>query len=410
MADENQANNDANIPFALAPGLAITGLLDFSTKEHSKIFENATKPMDPKFDLQAKNMHVFIGQIRDRANLYGYKNILTIPITRNGTQTNLNLLDHYGEIPLSSIKAQATTSWINASNRDTQNAFMLFNLLKESLTPEAKSVIQNLTTQYYIDGKPDGPLLFKTIIMKAHVDTRATSTVIRMNLSSLDAYILTVNSNITTFNEYVRAQVYSLAARGEETQDLLVNLFKAYAAASDQSFKTYINDHQNRYDDGEELTSDELMLKAENKYKALVERNQWNMKSKEEEQIVALNAELKEFKKLQFTKKKDNSKNKDKRNDKKKNGKGKGKGKDNKKDEWKLVSPKAGQSQTKVIEGTTWHWCPHHKRWVQHKPSECRLKSQESPPTAAKTVYKPRDKKVSFSNRMEYQSDSSDDE
>ena len=409
MADENQANDNANVPFALAPGLAIPGLLDFSTKEHSKIFENATKPLDPKFDLQAKNMHVFIGQIRDRANLYGYKNILTIPITKNGNQLTLNLLDHYGEIPLSSIKTRATNTWINASNRDTQNAFMLFNLLKESLTPEAKSVIQNLTNQYHIDGKPDGPLLFKTIIMKAHVDTRATSTVIRMNLSSLDSYILTVNSNITTFNEYVRAQVYSLAARGEETQDLLVNLFKAYAVASDQSFKIYINDHQNRYDDGEELTTDELMLKAENKYKALVERNQWNLKSKEEEQIVALNAELKEFKKLQFAKKKDNSKNKDKRNDKKKHGKGKGQAKDKKKDEWKLVSPKADQSQTKVVEGTTWHWCPHHKRWVQHKPSECRLKSQSTPP-ATKTIFKPRDKKVSFSNRMEYESDSSDDE
>jgi len=405
MADEPQANVDANIPFALAPGLAITGLLDFSTKEHIKIFENATKPLEPKFDLQAKNMHVFIGQIRDRTNLYGYNSILTIPVTKNNITSDLNLLDHYGEIPLEQIRAHAKTTWVNSSNRNTQNAFMLFNLLKDSLSSEAKAIIQNMDNQYTIDGKPDGPSLLKIIIMKAHVDTRATSTVIRMNLSSLDTYIQSINSNISTFNEYVRAQVYSLAARGEETQDLLVNLFKAYAVVSDQSFRMYINDHQNRYDDGEELTADQLMLRAENKYKALVERDQWNLKSKEEEQIVALNAEIK---KLQLVKKPQMNKNKkgSKNNKKKYEAKDKKKAPNNKKDDWKHVSPKGSDNKTKVIDGVTWHWCPNHKRWVQHNPSECRLK----PESSIKPSNNEGTKKVSFSSQLEYQSDSSDDE
>ena len=254
-------------------------------------------------------------------------------------------------------------------------------------------------------GKPDGPSLFKVIISKAHVDTCATSTVIRMNLSSLDTYILKINCNILTFNEYVRAQVYALAARGEQTQDLLVNLFKAYFVVSDRAFKSYIEQHQNAYDDGEDISYETLMSKAENKYKALVERDQWNEKSKEEEQIVALNAELKEVnKKLKLANKyskKDSKKNTDKKDNKKN---------DNKKKDvtWKTKAPTGKQPKTKKVDGDTWHWCQHHSRWVQHTPAECRLKDKKISDDKSGES-KSKDKSVSFANKVEYETDSDDE-
>ena len=63
MAD-NPPNPPAQaaVPFALAPGLAVAGPLDFADKNHIKMFDNATKALTPLFDLQAKSMHVFIGQ------------------------------------------------------------------------------------------------------------------------------------------------------------------------------------------------------------------------------------------------------------------------------------------------------------------------------------------------------------
>ena len=408
MAD-NPPNPPAQAaaPFALAPGLAVAGPLDFADKNHIKMSDNATKSLAPLFDLQAKSMHVFIGQIRDRSNLYGWKDILTIPVTRAGITENFNLLDHYGEISVSDVRNHALATWINANDRNSQNSFMLFTLLKESLAPEALAIIQNMQEQYYVAGKPDGPSLFKVIISKAHVDTRATSTVIRMNLSSLDTYILKINCNISTFNEYVRAQVYALAARGEQTQDLLVNLFKAYFVVSDRAFKSYIEQHQNAYDDGEDISYETLMSKAENKYKALVERDQWNEKSKEEEQIVALNAELKEVnKKLKLAgkySKKDNKKGANKKDNKKADGK-------KKQDAaWKTKAPVGQQPKTKKVDDVTWHWCHHHSRWVQHTPADCRLKDKKTSDTKPKSGDVKADKAVSFANKVEYETDSEDE-
>ena len=402
MAD-NPPNPPAQaaVPFALAPGLAVAGPLDFKDKNHIKMFDNATKALTPSFDSQAKSMHVFIGQIRDRSNLYGWSDILTIPVTRAGITQNFNLLDHYGEISVSDVRSHALTTWVNANDRNSQNSFMLFTLLKESLAPEALAIIQNMQEQYYVDGKPDGPSLFKVIISKAHVDTRATSTVIRMNLSSLDTYILKINCNISTFNEYVRAQVYALAARGEQTQDLLVNLFKAYFVVSDRAFKSYIEQHQNAYDDGENISYETLMSKAENKYKALVERDQWNEKSKEEEQIVALNAELKKLKLTSKFSKKDSKKNTDKKDYKKKGNK--------KKDvSWKTKAPTGKEPKTKKVDGDTWHWCHHHSRWVQHTPAECRLKDNKTS-DAKPSDGKSKDKTVAFANMVEYETDSDEE-
>jgi uncharacterized coiled-coil protein SlyX len=65
----------------------------------------------------------------------------------------------------------------------------------------------------------------------AHIDTRATVTMIRRRLCALDTKIADVQDNIVKLNAFVKAQQDALTAtRGEKTQDLLVNLFMAYMA------------------------------------------------------------------------------------------------------------------------------------------------------------------------------------
>ena len=57
--------------FALVPGLETNNTLHCdNNKSHATLFEHVTKSIKPKFNLQAMNMHDFIGQIRDQARLY----------------------------------------------------------------------------------------------------------------------------------------------------------------------------------------------------------------------------------------------------------------------------------------------------------------------------------------------------
>ena len=60
-------------------------------------------------------------------------------------------------------------------------------------------------------------------------------------LSNLDGYLSEIENDINKFHKYVKVLIDNLHAKGETTHDLLANLFKAYAAYSDQTFVKYMS-------------------------------------------------------------------------------------------------------------------------------------------------------------------------
>ena len=77
----------------------------------------------------------------------------------------------------------------------------------------------------------------------------------------------------------------------------MTNLWKAYQVVSDNDFDNYIKRKKDMYDDGTmDLIEEGLMVDAENKYKTLIQENKWNSLSTKQNQIVALNSELKRLK------------------------------------------------------------------------------------------------------------------
>jgi hypothetical protein len=221
-------------------------------------------------------------------------------------------------------------------------------------------------------GKGSGPVLLKLIIMVSHVDTRATITSVRTKLSSLDQAMREHDSNIELFNDYVIGQVGKLHARGEQTQDLLVNLFKGYKACKDAEFVDYIKKKEDFYEEGGQVEYQQLMDWALNKFRTRKESEQWCQRTTEQETIIALQAQVKSL--ISNQKKSDvNGKSVAARKDQKTaNKKGKGKFKPDDKSAWRRTPPKEGEKHSKTVEGKEYHWCPDHESWTRHKPSECK--------------------------------------
>jgi hypothetical protein len=225
--------------------------------------------------------------------------------------------------------------------------------------------------QYTINGIASGVALLKLIIMESYIDTNATTKLLRERLSSLDKYIVEIKSDIEKFNLYVKNQMGSLEARGETTMDLLANLFKAYANASDREFKQYIKKKEEEYDDGDDIPPTVLMQKALTKYKTLVEKGKWNAPSDEETKIIALEAQLKKL-----TRKPTTGDSKGKSNNKTAGNKGR---KDNNKDQkkentkpaWMTVKPKEGEPKKKTVDDKEYFWCHKHESWGRHKAEDC---------------------------------------
>ena len=79
---------------------------------------------------------------------------------------------------------------------------------------------------------------------------------IRFILSNLDGYLSEIENDINKFHKYVKVLIDNLHAKGETTHDLLANLFKAYAAYSDQTFAKYMSNVQTRWEDDKALRAD----------------------------------------------------------------------------------------------------------------------------------------------------------
>jgi hypothetical protein len=136
--------------------------------------------------------------------------------------------------------------------RRAQDFFTLYNCIMNTLSEGVQKQVHNrgLVSPFAINGRESGTLPLKVVIMVSHVDTRATVTAVRTKLSSLDRAMRELESDVEKFNHHVLSVISLLYAQGEQTQDLLLNLFKGYKACKDAEFVEYIKKKEDTYEEG----------------------------------------------------------------------------------------------------------------------------------------------------------------
>ena len=355
--------------FALTPGTYAAGMINMSSPAGQKVYKSATTKLPIEIDCTPTNLKLFLSSLEDHAMQYGWNNILSIPDdVENPNGPSKDLLSEYGLIEMSHIRDHVDT-YVETESREAQDSIMLFQCLKNSLTDSARAKILLHKGDYTVaNNHASGPLLLKVIIRESYIDTNATTRFIRDRLSSLDTYMKTVDSDIIKFNQFVQDQLNSLNARGQQTEDLLSNLFKGYATASDRNFTEYIGKKQDEFDEGVDIDPQRLMQLALNKYQTLVEGGKWNAPTEAESKIIALEAEVKKMKSNK------GASNKNKKADAKEE---KAK-KPYEKPKWMTIEPAAGKPKEKKVDGKMYYWCKNHKQWTRHKPSECRGTGKET--------------------------------
>jgi hypothetical protein len=295
-----QAAAVAGAPTVFAETLAkinANAIIDYSTAAGIKLYNTASAKLPVTFDITSQTANLFCDPLTDRANKSGWYtgegNILMIP---DSLTMNRDLIKEYCRLSLDDIKAHVST-YITGNSRRTQNSAQMLSCIKELLSDAGKLKILSEVDKWKVDDKESGVLLFKVIMQKAMVDARATSSFFRENLTSLvDSYITTIDSNIELFNQYVNINRAGLQAHGEKTDDLIINLFKAYLNVTDQHFVEYMKKKKDDYDEGTTVLEPEtLMTHALNKYHILVQEHKWKSMSPQDEQLVALKAQYEQL-------------------------------------------------------------------------------------------------------------------
>jgi hypothetical protein len=130
-------------------------------------------------------------------------NILNIPDS-NGT--HCYVISEYGLLSAQNIRDDAST-YHTHQTRQAQNGVQMGQFLLNSMTEAGKLKIMKESDAYYVDGILSGPLLLKLILKKAIIDSRATSAYLREQLTTLDAYMASVDCNVELFNQHVKEVV-----------------------------------------------------------------------------------------------------------------------------------------------------------------------------------------------------------
>lgn len=355
--------------FSLAPGRSRSSeVIDYSTETGRKIYKGATEPLKKDHDLSAGNLRDFLNLLDQRAMIYDWNDVLEIPAEEANKFTHL--LKQYGSISLKKVRENAA-SYVNGKSRAAQDSQQLAQCILNSLTVEARNSVTLWDTDYTIGGMVSGTCLLKVVIRESHIDTNATTRIIREELTKLDAYMVSIDSDIPKFNEHVKDLLTRLHARGAMTFDLLANLFKAYKSASDKEFVKYINHKKNDYDEGNDISPDRLMLLAANRYKTMKQDQEWNAPSVEQEQIIALKAQVDKLKISKANKDKKDTSTKEKTGGKPYAKKDQQFKKRKPRPAWMFVAPKQGQAEKKTVDGKEYHWCKKHEAWGRHLPSKC---------------------------------------
>ena len=410
-----------NVPppvFSLTPGKAHQGIIDLTSRAGAILYKSATTKLEEElYDCHPDGFYQFMKSLKVRADAFGWTDIggiCWVPISAHNLANKKNILNDYGMLTLERVTEHELT-YVHSKTRNAQDDRMLYECLIASLTIEGKAKL-NVHEEEYIIGQPganklpSGLCLLKVLIRESHLDSNATTGMIRTKLSNLDIELMQNGNDILKFNSHVQVLLDQLAARGETTEDLLTNLFKAYATCSDHTFVKYIADHQTKWEDGESLSAHQLMAKAANKYKILKTKELWEAPTAQDEKIMAMEAKLNSyFKKDGKDKRKRKGDGGDKKDKIKRQkpggdkGKGKGKGKKQKKElpHWHFVRPADGElKKPKMWEGKKWHWCSKETggkcdgQYRIHHPKQCKGTAKKRVSFESKTPASEHNEKV----------------
>jgi hypothetical protein len=348
--------------FSLLPGANNVAPLDFTKQQDMKVYIASTKGLEKKFNLKEDNLHLFLTEVKERVRTYGWERVVTVP-DASAVPVNRNLLSNFGQVTVADCTRDART-YVGQQTRNAQNSMFLYQFLHDSLTDDAKAIMVSNVALYSINDVPAGAIFLKLLVGKASIDTKAKVLLLREQVATLYVKMGELNGNVREFNTYVDQLRTSLEGRGQTVDELIMHLFRAYEAVPDPNFRRYIENQRDRYEDGtEDISAEILMLLACNKYNLNGHRSA--IPGEVTDAVVALQAKTKLVE-----------------DERARNGRAR---RQPKHPEWKLVEPSEGESKTKTVGTKNFHWCPYHKLWSIHTPQECR---KGTPAAAAKAVPK----------------------
>ena len=360
-------------------------IIDDSTKG-IKTYKRATSSLKDEYDGKLEDITVFRMQLINRCKKEGWSNgstgdIINIPKDGNGPANGtVNIIKEHSQISKTMVEVWASNTILSGTtDRRAQNNENINICISNTLTKKFLAAIYLKELAYTINGTIIAPLRIKMITQNAEMDTRVTSVMIRINLQHLDTKIIELNSNVHEFVEFVEGCIQKLKSRGDvdNKQYLTINITKGLKVVKDKAFREQFQQIDFEWLSGKsKLNSEDLLHKADTYYKVSKQNNLWGELSKEEQELIVMQAK---FKDMILCLEEDKQSRKKKRKRERSNTSNNKDGQSSnaairKVPRWKLENKRNDKTQNK--SGKKYYWFQRHnddkEMWVLHKPQECK--------------------------------------
>jgi hypothetical protein len=284
--------------FSLHPATMSAAAIDYSTSTGAKLYGAATEQLqdDVLYSLDDPDNNLLIENLTTRASSSGWE-----PIFQVGNQ---HLLESYSAILRTDITTHVRTILANA-NHAKQSDAQLFKCLKNSVNTNTKATMAASHTDWRIQPagaavadplEDSGILYLYTLLEKSEVTSRSLCSHVKRQLGQMNTIMRSqAKSDIKKFNHLVNEHLLALRKHQQplSDDDLINFLFIGYIACSDKNFVTAMECVKDDWElDHSNITPQQLMKLALNKYDTRVLEKSWNKPSSKEREIVALKAQI----------------------------------------------------------------------------------------------------------------------
>ena len=367
-----------------------------ATSEGQKLFLKATTERITKLTVSQQHVTKFMSAMEADSNSFSWGELVNlIPISVTDTKS---LLTEYDEITLDHVKSQAYKVWGNhlatvvdplpdtfivenidpVNNMDHRKIFylrvrskMIAKRLQHSIdTASWETLIQHQDEFAWRNAKGnldfDGPTMLKLMLSVINPSTRVGVKELRRKLRT--TRLSQFRHNVKDMLKDMNGNYVKILGKKQKHDTFDDDLFEALLSTKNQVFHNFIQRLQDKWETGTDYTPGQIMELALQKYANMSERGVWNQNEKPDSQLHALATRLDSMEtQIQGSSSSASGKFKSSKSSslskKKKFGI----------EEWRMVK----QGNTKVVNGVTFWWCPHHKNegqfdglYVTHKPSE----------------------------------------
>ena len=367
---------------------------DPTTSDGRKLWELATKPLKSSFNGGKPGYPLFKAQLRNRVSQCYWESIVTFAVPAQGGAQNFNLVDNADLIPLATVdlKRKARNvillnpdnlrpEVVSLAEKEHLQAQMLHTVLTESVSGDLEQHVAELQNKGKTYG--DGPTLLKLIQDKARGKAvRSKMKNVRESIKSLS--LKEHKWNITQFNDQLEALLNTLKHNeetflGKDVADVVVNNYKL---VKHKEFELMVSTELNAAEKAnKDIDYEELMALGDAKYQSLVNQGIWGKRTAQEDQILALQTQVKALQAAASTSSSSSS-TRSSSGGTSSNGKQRTPLPD-----WFYKNPDKKATMTKTVTkqgkqvSVKYHWCTNHKtpkgqwgRWVEHDPSTCNNK------------------------------------